>query len=151
MRCSRSRVPANSKSFGRSAASFAATQSWVRGRVVSRTSCSRSRTDHFVGQLRLGICPEKRLTADDDVGFVSDLRGGPEDVRELLASHSACLRKLESARSRSRSVKTPANGEFCRSSQALSEREVSASSTSSTGASSSRSHSCSHRAATPLG
>ena len=54
-------------------------------------------------------------------------------------------------RARSRWVSTPANGEFCRSSHPLSDRDVMASSSSSTGPSRSRAHSPSQRAATPRG
>ena len=52
-------------------------------------------------------------------------------------------------RPRSRWVSTPANGEFCRSSHPLSDRDVMASSSSSTGPSRSRGHLPSQRAATP--
>ena len=54
-------------------------------------------------------------------------------------------------RPRSRWVSTPANGEFCRSSHPLFDRDVMASSSSSTGPSRSRAHSPSQRAATPRG
>ena len=54
-------------------------------------------------------------------------------------------------RARSRWVSTPANGEFCRSSHPLSDRDVIASSSSSTGPSRSRAHSPNQRAATPRG
>ena len=96
--------------------------------------------------------PKLSWNDDEDVAVVHDRRGGSQDVRELLTIHlwdvsSAFLTAFKT--DWLRFCQHPANGGFWRSSRASAEREVSTSSTVSTGPSSSCCHFFNQPAAWP--
>ena len=109
------------------------------------------------GSLVRGSCPSANVPSTDWLPMTTTSRTSAiretasENVCELFAGHAARPWRFARMRARSRWVSTPANGEFCRSSHPLSDRDVIASSSSSTGPSRSRAHSPNQRAATPRG
>src|SRR5207248_11371197 len=98
----------------------------------------------------LGDGAEDRLTSDDEyVRIIGDLRRRPQHMFQLLTPHAARSWRQHEAKEastawRSTSGSTPANGEFCRSSTACGDREVSTSRTASTPSSSTTCQRSSH-------